>query len=71
MLGRILTAVGVTLLGLSVGWLVASAGVGMKAPDITNDTWLNSAPTSPFPSPSTTTSPPGIDMVTAIGRRCI
>jgi len=44
MLGRILTAVGVTLLGLSVGWLVANAGVGMKAPDITNDTWLNSAP---------------------------
>jgi len=44
MLGRILTAVGVILLGLSVGWLVANAGVGMKAPDITNDTWLNSAP---------------------------
>ena len=44
MLGRILTAVGVTLVGLSVGWLVANAGVGMKAPDITNDTWLNSAP---------------------------
>src|SRR5215472_17643966 len=44
MVGRILTAVGVTLVGLAVGWLVANAGVGMKAPDITNDTWLNSAP---------------------------
>ena len=44
MLGRILTAVGVTLVGHAVGWLVANAGVGMKAPDITNNTWLNSAP---------------------------
>lgn len=44
MFGKILTAVGVTLLGLSAGWLVANARVGMKAPDITNDTWLNSTP---------------------------
>lgn len=44
MLDRILTGTLVVLAGLLFIWVVANAGVGMKAPDITNDTWLNSAP---------------------------
>ena len=37
------------LAAVAVALLVASgaeAGIGMKAPDISNDTWLNGAPTS-------------------------
>jgi len=44
MIERIVTGLGVLLLGLFVTWVVANAGVGMKAPDITNPTWLNSEP---------------------------
>jgi len=32
------------LIGIFVLWVIANAGVGMKAPDITNPTWLNSEP---------------------------
>jgi thiol-disulfide isomerase/thioredoxin len=41
---RVLTAGGAILLGFLTTWALANAGVGMKAPDITNATWLNSAP---------------------------
>ena len=44
MIQRILTGIGVVLIGLFVTWVVANAGVGMKAPEISNETWLNSAP---------------------------
>jgi len=44
---RILTGLGIALIGLFATWVVANAGVGMKAPDITNDTWLNSPPLHP------------------------
>lgn len=35
---------GALLAGVFITWFVANAEVGMKAPDITNETWLNSAP---------------------------
>jgi len=41
---KILTAVGVVLMSFVLTWFVATAGVGMKAPEITNQTWLNSPP---------------------------
>ena len=44
MIQRILTGIGVVLIGLFVTWVVTNAGVGMKAPEISNETWLNSAP---------------------------
>jgi thiol-disulfide isomerase/thioredoxin len=44
MLDRIMTGVVVVLAGILFTWAVVNAGVGMKAPDITNQTWLNSAP---------------------------
>ena len=44
MIDRIVTGLGVLLIGLFVTWVVANAGVGMKAPDITNPIWLNSKP---------------------------
>lgn len=44
MVQRILIGISAFLMGLLVTWFVANAGVGMKAPDITNETWLNSAP---------------------------
>jgi thiol-disulfide isomerase/thioredoxin len=44
MCDRILTGVLVVLAGLLFTWVVANGGVGTKAPDITNETWLNSAP---------------------------
>lgn len=44
MIQRILTSFGVLLFGLFATWIVVNAGVGMKAPAITNQTWLNSAP---------------------------
>ena len=43
MVRRILTVISALLAGVLVTWFVANAGVGMKAPDITNETWLNSA----------------------------
>lgn len=44
MLNRAIAAIGLILLGLFFTWVVANAGVGMKAPEIANVTWLNSAP---------------------------
>jgi len=41
---RMLTGALVILTGLLFTWAVATAGVGMKAPEITNPTWLNSEP---------------------------
>jgi hypothetical protein len=44
MVRRILIGISALLAGVLVTWLVANAGVGMKAPEITNETWLNSTP---------------------------
>jgi len=44
MVQRILIGISALLIVVGVTWFVANAGVGMKAPDITNETWLNSAP---------------------------
>ena len=44
MFERITIGLSVVLAGLLLTWAVANAGVGMKAPDITNQTWLNSVP---------------------------
>lgn len=44
MFDRILIGLTVLLAGIIFTWVVVNAGVGMKAPDITNETWLNSAP---------------------------
>jgi thiol-disulfide isomerase/thioredoxin len=44
MLKKIVTAIGTILTVLFVMWAVVNAGVGMKAPDIASQTWLNSAP---------------------------
>jgi len=44
MLQRIVTDLGFLFIGLFATLVVANAAVGMKAPDITNKTWLNSAP---------------------------
>lgn len=44
MLQKFLMALGTILTALFLVWAVANAGVGMKAPDITNKTWLNSSP---------------------------
>lgn len=38
------TALLAPILGVLLIWAIANAGIGMKAPDITNETWLNSAP---------------------------
>lgn len=44
MLHKIVMAIGTILTVLFLMWAVANAGVGMKAPDIASQTWLNSAP---------------------------
>ena len=44
MVQRILIGISALFAGVLVTWFVAIAGVGMKASDITNQTWLNSAP---------------------------
>ncbi|MEO8340899.1 MAG: hypothetical protein ABI604_14505 [Nitrospirota bacterium] len=44
MVQRILIGIGALLVGVLITWFVANAGVGKKAPDITNQTWLNSTP---------------------------
>ena len=44
MFERITIGLSVVLAGLLLTWVVVNAGVGMKAPDITNPTWLNSEP---------------------------
>lgn len=38
------SASGTVLVGVLVLWMVANAAVGMRAPEITNDVWLNSSP---------------------------
>src|SRR5574339_217812 len=44
MLKKILTMMGTILTVLFLVWAVVNAGVGMKAPDIASQTWLNSDP---------------------------
>ncbi|MEP6889238.1 MAG: redoxin domain-containing protein [Nitrospirota bacterium] len=44
MVQRILIGISALFAGVLVTWFVANAGVGMKAPDMTSQTWLNSAP---------------------------
>ena len=44
MFERITIGLSVILAGLLLTWVVVNAEVGMKAPDITNETWLNSTP---------------------------
>ncbi|MDF0645149.1 MAG: redoxin domain-containing protein [Nitrospira sp.] len=44
MLDRFLMALLAVLAGILFTWAVVNASVGMKAPDITNQTWLNSDP---------------------------
>ena len=44
MLDRIITGALVVIAGLFLTWVVANAGIGMRAPDITNGTWLNGTP---------------------------
>jgi thiol-disulfide isomerase/thioredoxin len=44
MFERITIGFNMVLASLLLTLAVANAGVGMKAPDITNETWLNSAP---------------------------
>lgn len=41
---RIMTGLLVICAGIVLTWVVVNAGVGMPAPDITNQTWLNSEP---------------------------
>ncbi|MEW6246494.1 MAG: redoxin domain-containing protein [Nitrospirota bacterium] len=42
---RIFTAVGAVVLGLFMTPVVAIAGIGLPAPEIANETWLNASPT--------------------------
>ena len=44
MLLKWIVAIGAMLAGFLLTWAVANAGIGMPAPDIANQTWLNSAP---------------------------
>ena len=44
MLQKTLTMMGTILTVLFLVWVVVNAGVGMKAPDIASQTWLNSDP---------------------------
>ncbi|MGQ0810709.1 MAG: redoxin domain-containing protein [Nitrospiraceae bacterium] len=41
---RLLLFIGAVLAALLASWISVSAGVGMKAPELTNETWLNSPP---------------------------
>lgn len=41
---KMLTLIGVVLVGILAVWVVGNAGIGMKAPNITNKIWLNSTP---------------------------
>jgi thiol-disulfide isomerase/thioredoxin len=41
---QIVVSICTLLVGVFILWMVANAGIGMTAPDITNETWLNSAP---------------------------
>ncbi len=47
MLDRSTTGTLIILAGMLLTWAVVNAGVGMKAPDITNPIWLNSEPLRP------------------------
>ncbi len=44
MLRKLGIGLGAVLAGMFFGWIIANAGVGTPAPDLTNETWLNSAP---------------------------
>ena len=44
MFDRIMIALTGLLMGITLVWAAANAGVGMQAPDITNQIWLNSEP---------------------------
>lgn len=44
MVARITVGLSALLMGFFLTWFIANAGVGTKALDITNDTWLNSSP---------------------------
>jgi thiol-disulfide isomerase/thioredoxin len=44
MLQKLLTACGTILIVVFIAWAVVNAAVGMKAPDIASQTWLNSTP---------------------------
>jgi thiol-disulfide isomerase/thioredoxin len=44
MLSKIITAVGAMVIVLLFTWVIVNAGIGTKAPDIANPTWLNSEP---------------------------
>ncbi len=44
MFDRVIVAVLILLAGILFTWVIANAGVGMAAPDITNDVWLNGGP---------------------------
>jgi thiol-disulfide isomerase/thioredoxin len=41
---QIAVSIGALLVGVFILWTIANAGIGMSAPDIANDTWLNGAP---------------------------
>jgi hypothetical protein len=47
MLRKLATACGTILIVIFVMWVVVNAAVGMAAPDITSQTWLNSDPIHP------------------------
>lgn len=47
MLRKLATACGAILIVVFVMWVVVNAAVGMTAPDITSQTWLNSDPIRP------------------------
>ena len=44
MIQRVMTIIGVLLLSISAPWAIAQGDVGIKAPDIMNEMWLNSLP---------------------------
>ena len=44
MIQRVMTIIGVLLLSISAPWAIAQGDVGMKAPEIMNELWLNSLP---------------------------
>ncbi|MEP6934614.1 MAG: redoxin domain-containing protein [Nitrospirota bacterium] len=44
MLERITIDLSVIMAGMLLTWVVVNSGVGMEAPDMTNEIWLNSAP---------------------------
>lgn len=41
---KILASMGIVLAGILTSWIAVNGGVGVKAPEIANATWLNSTP---------------------------